>query len=245
MAAEQITYTNKTDSVVLGNPDNEKVSAADMNEIKSAVNTNAGLLDQSVIEQGTTTPIGNVTGQPGDLYKQIDTAGFSYTLWMHVGSISNDTDWQPITARVAGVLAGNNVLQTIPSLDGIQSPVAYPLVISQSLRISTPSPGVLEYTGPLVANTVRLHMITISGTKNGGGGSSGYNFILRRSPASGGGFVDIGFGTNVGADNVAASSCTIIATVIGAESGDQYQIFIEGLGHATGWNMETLEWVIY
>ena len=92
MAAEQLTYTNKTDSVVLGNPDNEKVSASDMNAIKSAMNTNAVLLDQSLIVQGTVQPIGNVTGIPGDLYKQVNTTTFNYTLWMHIGIITNDTD---------------------------------------------------------------------------------------------------------------------------------------------------------
>lgn len=243
--SQSITYANKTDSVVLGNPANEKVAAADLNEIKSVVNANATILDTTEIATGTVQPIGNITGSPGDLYKQVDTVGFQYTLWMHVGAVTNNTDWQAVTARVMGVLAGGNTPTIINTVQDTFVPVLMPLTISTTLRVATPSAGILDYTGPTVAGTTRLHMIVISGVKIGGGGTSPYQFILRQSLISGGGFVDIGFGVTNQFDNVSDNSMAVVSSIIGVESGDQYQLFCNAVGHANDFTMNTIQWTIF
>ena len=243
--AVQITFANKTDSVALGNPANEKVSAVDLNEIKSVVNQNAVILDTTEILTGTVDPIGNVLGNPGDLYKQVDTVGFNFTLFQHVGVVANNTDWSVVTGRVMGVLAGGNTPTLVSVVQDTFVPVLMPLTISTTLRVATPSPGILDYTGPHVASTARLHMIVISGQKVGGGGTSPYQFILRQSLISGGGFLDIGFGVTSQFDNVFDNSITVISSIIGVESGDQYQLFCNAVGHGNDFTMNSIQWTIY
>jgi len=246
MAAEQITYTNKVDSVALPNPDNEKVQAANMNEIKSAVNTNAGLLDQTVINQGTTAPIGTVQGNPGDLFKQIDTTGFSYTLWMHIGAIANDTDWEAITARAMGLLAGSNVPFNLPLVQNVLTPINMPQTISSALRVTQPTPGIFEYNGPHIANAVKIVSITMGVALDAGANlDNDVLVIFRTKPISTGVWQDVGFGTLEHLVGTESSSIAIAATISGHESGDQYQVWTQNNDAANGIDINTMQWVIY
>lgn len=61
MAINQITYSNKSDINTSATPATNKVSAADMNEIKSIVNTNATLMgDVSTLDTTATNLVGAV-----------------------------------------------------------------------------------------------------------------------------------------------------------------------------------------
>ena len=151
--ADQITYANKVTSQILPNPATEKIQAADLNEIKSAVNTNATETD---------TNTANIVTNTADIATNVSDIGTNVTAIGLRELLSN----KGINNGYAGLDAG----ATVP-LSQLPQSVKTGSEYKGSWNASTNTPALIDGTGSNGDN----YLVEVAGSQDLGAGTIAFN----------------------------------------------------------------------
>lgn len=157
--ADQITYSDKSNSQTISAPANQKVSASDMNEIKTVVNTNATETDANTAARGKEFLVVAASDETTDLTTGTDKTTFRIPYAATITEVRASLTSAPTGADLVVDINKNGatILSTKLSIDATEktsTTATTPAVISDTAVVDDDEFSIdIDQIGSTVAGT--------------------------------------------------------------------------------------------